>query len=100
MGIEEVRKRYRESDNKVKFIIAGTSWKKLILSTLFFIAVLLMIQGYMKDVEVCREFQSNPCIYLQNLSQKCISQGEVWKPDINLSTVNITVAQNEKQKTG
>ena len=47
------------------------------LRTIFTIALVIFIAfSYYTDVKNCEAFQSNPCIYLTNLSSYCLSLGE------------------------
>ena len=98
MGIEEVKKGMRKEDGSLnwKFIFIGSSWKGFLLTTLFFIAILLMAYGYNKDTQYCNEFQSDPCLYISHITEKCMGDvGEyIRNPMINWSNVNIGVVEN------
>ncbi len=90
MGIEEVKKRYRESDNKLKFILIGTSWKKFLLTALLVIAILLMAYGYVEDREQYMDVYENPCNYC---SQRTYIDSRTFDK-LNISEINITVVED------
>ena len=66
----------KEENNKLSLknidlekLIAGKSgWKKFIIDSLLWLAILLMIFGYMHDTKLCREIISNPQEFCSKVS--------------------------------
>jgi len=81
-------------------LIAGKSgWKKFIIDSLLWLAILLLIFGYIHDTKVCREIISDPQKFCSNISFIPNNFNDL---NYNLTTKNETanIIPNIINKTG
>lgn len=82
-----------------KSILIGTSYKKFLITTVWFIAVLLMAYGYNHDIEQYKEVYENPCNYCAEMNMDSnITRYMRLIPDVNFTKYNYTIENETKER--
>jgi len=73
----------------------GKDKKKFFLTTLWFIAILLMAYGYYQQYKIVQDINENPCKYVETIQVMCSNNFQ----ERNFSNIHINNGTENKNKT-